>query len=96
VHGIGTQRRSWCGFERACGSIAGEKLHEYWGAAWSRECRLVNRLDRGERNVERAYSARNRECLRKLLSLMLIAHVECCGDCAKYMWSQRDDKEKTR
>ena len=54
------------------------------------EVSVPYRFDRGVRNVERVVSGRNRDTPRKLLSFMLIARVEHCGECAKYVSLQWD------
>ena len=52
-------------------------------------CSADDRAYRGERNVDVTEFARNSDSPRKLLSFMLIAHVDECGDRAKSVCSLR-------
>src|SRR5207249_4012857 len=70
------KRRARRAFENAVGSSAGEQSHDGRSGAADVRGRVRGEFARGVRNVETAFSARNRERLRKLLSFMLIAHVE--------------------
>ena len=65
-------------------------------AVISLEDSALTGFGRGDGNVEAVDLRRNRYTARKLLSFMLIAHVDRCGDCAKCVMPQRDERSQMR